>query len=238
MGSKGRKPSGGFPRTFPRGLLSMLRTATERDRVCQGCSTTLLPPPGSCGPGGHQAPVSPQIACLGGGTSGVCHQLGHGAAKNLQQPGVADKHEGFMRQIAQENPLHLGEVQRACIPDYEPQRCSGTGPSAQSMPLPATCAGASWGSASSPRTGAHTHGKHTWPTSRNFQAQRWDTAHISPARSRLWADRKVPAWVVDREASLSPVCAHSKPVWSGLCPRACRRGCARPLPSHCRFSSH
>lgn len=36
MGSKGRKPSGGFPRTFPRGLLSMLRTATERDRVCQG----------------------------------------------------------------------------------------------------------------------------------------------------------------------------------------------------------
>lgn len=40
MGSKGRKPSGGFPRTFPRGLFSMLRTATERDRVCQGCSTT------------------------------------------------------------------------------------------------------------------------------------------------------------------------------------------------------
>lgn len=45
MGSKGRKPSGGFPRTFPRGLLSMPRTATEKNTVCQGCSTTLLLPP-------------------------------------------------------------------------------------------------------------------------------------------------------------------------------------------------
>lgn len=33
MGSRGRKPSGGFPRTFPRGLLSMLRTAREKEPV-------------------------------------------------------------------------------------------------------------------------------------------------------------------------------------------------------------
>lgn len=45
MGSKGRKPSGGFPRTFPRGLLSMLRTdcvlvcaAASESWVLQGLS--------------------------------------------------------------------------------------------------------------------------------------------------------------------------------------------------------
>lgn len=45
MGSKGRKPSGGFPRTFPRGLLSMLRTdcvlvcaAVSESWVLQGLS--------------------------------------------------------------------------------------------------------------------------------------------------------------------------------------------------------
>lgn len=29
--------------------------------------------------------------------------------------------------------------------------------------------------------------------------------------------------------------AHSKPVWSVLCPRACKQGCVRLLPSHFSF---
>ena len=59
-GSRGRKPSGGFPRTFPRGLLSMPRTATEKEPINAAAQRASFPP-GSCArsPGRYWAPIRP-----------------------------------------------------------------------------------------------------------------------------------------------------------------------------------
>lgn len=238
MGSKGRKPSGGFPRMFPRGLLSMLRTATERDTVCQGCSTALLLPPVAqeatellsahkC----HVWEVAPLVFAFSWAM--VLHRT-HSSLECLTNMKMGYETDwpgepaSCRRSSETTHPrLQTSEVlwDRALCPVH-----------AIPCQLVLEQAGAQGGS--SPGMETHTSGRHTWPTSRNFQAQRWDTAPIIPARSWLWAARKVPAWAADREASLSLLCVHSKSVWSGLCPRACRQGCARLLPSHCRFSSH
>lgn len=73
-------------------------------------------------------------------------------------------------------------------------------------------AGAQGGS--SPGMGAHTSGRHTWPTSRNFQALRWDTAGCGqPGRcqpGRL-AERPCCPWCVFT-ASLSGQASASEPA--------------------------
>lgn len=227
MGSKGRKPSGGFPRTFPRGLFSMLRTATERNRVCQGCSTTQLPPPGSCGPEATRLLPAHNVMsgrwhlwCLPSAGPWCCTEPRAAWCGRQTKVGYErlTRRTHFIWEKFRDPKSQIMEFRSALL-----EQCPLPSP-CPSLPLVLEQAGAQGDS--SPGMGAHISGRHTGSTSRNSQAQRWDTALIIPARSWLWAARKVPAWAADKGFAVPGVCSQQvcliRPLPQSLQTRMCQ----------------